>query len=51
MSDENPQPRDDVPWQQKLYESVWLLAGLAIVYFVLSYVVWGTVDILTTPGG
>lgn len=39
------------PWQQQLYDSVWLLAGAAIVFFVLSYVVWGLVDILTIPAG
>lgn len=39
------------PWQQQLYDSVWLLAGAAIVFFVLSYMVWGLVDILTIPAG
>lgn len=39
------------PWQIELYDSVWLLAGAAIVFFVLSYIVWGLVDILTIPAG
>jgi hypothetical protein len=39
------------PWQQQLYDSIWLLAGAAIVFFVLSYMVWGLVDILTIPAG
>jgi hypothetical protein len=39
------------PWQQQLYDSVWLLAGAAILFFVLSYMVWGLVDILTIPAG
>ena len=39
------------PWQQELYDSIWLLAGAAIVFFVLSYVVWGLVDLLTVPMG
>lgn len=41
----------DRPWQQQIYDSVWLLAGAAIVFFVLSYMVWGLVDILTIPAG
>ena len=51
-----PSSSDDMrspkrPWQQQLYDSVWLLAGAAIVFFVLSYMVWGLVDILTIPTG
>jgi len=42
---------DSRPWPQKLYDSIWLLAGAAFVFFVLSYVVWGLVDILTVPTG
>jgi hypothetical protein len=41
----------DVPWQQQLFDSEWLLAGAALLYFLLSYVVWGIVDILTVPSG
>jgi hypothetical protein len=39
------------PWPQKLLDSVWLLALAAIVFWVLAYVVWGIVDILTVPMG
>lgn len=39
------------PWQIEVYDSIWLLAGGAIVFFVLSYIVWGLVDILTIPAG
>jgi hypothetical protein len=42
---------DDRPWPQQLYDSIWLLAGAAVLFFVLSYVVWGLVDILTVPTG
>ncbi|MFB6253257.1 MAG: hypothetical protein ABEI06_01445 [Halobacteriaceae archaeon] len=42
---------DDIPWQQELMDSIWFLAGIAILYFILSYVIWGLVDILTTPPG
>lgn len=44
-------PNDQRPWQQQLYDSIWLLAGAAIVFFVLSYMVWGLVDILTISSG
>lgn len=42
---------DTPPWPQQLYDSIWLLAAAAILFFVLSYVVWGLVDILTVPIG
>lgn len=42
---------DDVPWQQQLYDSIWLLAGAAVLFWVLSYVVWGLVDLLSIPAG
>lgn len=44
-------PESDRPWQIQLFDSIWLLAGAAIVFFVLSYIVWGLVDILTIPTG
>lgn len=47
---ENNDP-DTPPWPQQLYDSIWLLAAAAILFFVLSYVVWGLVDILTVPIG
>lgn len=39
------------PWPQQLYDSVWLIAGAAVVFWALSYVLWGLIDILTLPGG
>lgn len=51
MPDEETRSPDDAPpWPQQLYDSVWLIAGAAIVFWVLSYVIWGLVDILTVPG-
>jgi len=41
----------DVPWLQRLFDSIWVLALAAILYWVLSYVVWGIVDILSVSGG
>jgi hypothetical protein len=49
--DSSPPNSDDRPWPQQLYDSIWLLAGAAILFFLLSYVVWGLVDILTVPTG
>jgi hypothetical protein len=51
-----PSPRDETdsdipPWPQRLYDSIWLIAGTAIVFWVLSYVIWGVIDLLTLPGG
>lgn len=42
---------EETPWPQQLLDSIWLLALAAVLYFVLSYVVWGIVDILTVPLG
>jgi hypothetical protein len=42
---------EDVPVIQQIFDSIWLLAGVAIVFFVLSYLVWGMVDLITIPMG
>ena len=39
------------PWPQQLLESPWLLAGAALLFFTLSYIVWGLIDLLTIPAG
>lgn len=39
------------PWPQQLLDSIWLLALAAIIYWMLTYVVWGIVDVLTVPLG
>lgn len=41
----------DVPWIQKLYDRIWLIALVALVFFFLSYVVWGVLDIMMIPEG
>lgn len=54
MNAEAPEPEtpdEDIPVIQKIFDSIWLLAGVAIVFFVLSYIVWGMVDLLTIPMG
>ena len=48
------QNRDDessAPWQQELLDSEWVLALAAVLFFVLSYVVLGLIDLLTIPAG
>jgi hypothetical protein len=39
------------PWPQQLLDSLWLLAGAALLFFTLSYVVWGLIDLLTVATG
>ena len=34
---------------QRLYDNVWLLALLALLFFAVSYVGWGMLDIYTVP--
>lgn len=41
----------EVPWPQQLLDSLWLPALAVILYWVLAYVVWGVVDILSVPVG
>lgn len=40
---------DDVPAMQRLYNRIWLLAALALVFFAIVYVGWGLVDVLSLP--
>lgn len=39
------------PWPQRLLDDIWLLAGLAIVFWALSYIVWGLIDLMSVPTG
>lgn len=39
------------PWQQQLLDSEWLLALAAILFFTLSYIVLGLIDLLSVPSG
>lgn len=43
--------RTDAPWPQQLLDSIWLLAMAAVLYWVLFYVMWGLIDILSVPTG
>jgi uncharacterized BrkB/YihY/UPF0761 family membrane protein len=39
------------PWQQRVLDSIWMLALAAVVFFFLSYVVWGLIDLLSVGTG
>ncbi|WP_255150002.1 hypothetical protein [Halorarius halobius] len=41
----------DAPWPQQLLDSEWLLALAAILFFTLSYIVLGLIDLLAVAGG
>lgn len=45
------QTTDDPPLMQRLYNRIWLLAGTALLFFFVTYVVWGLVDIVSVPTG
>lgn len=50
MTDE-PKDEGRAPLPQRLYESIWLWAAVAVLFWFLSYVVWGFVDLTVIPGG
>lgn len=50
MSDHEPAD-ERAPLPQRLYESVWVWAAVAVIFWILSYVVWGFVDLVVLPGG
>lgn len=42
---------ETIPFMQRLYNRIWLLAALAMVFFIVSYLGWGLLDIATVPPG
>ena len=46
-----PRAQPDVPRAQRAFNSIWILAAAAMLYFFLSYVVWGLVDLARVPAG
>jgi hypothetical protein len=42
---------NEPPLFQRLYDRIWLLAGLALAFWALSYVVWGLADVFSVPVG
>lgn len=41
----------DAPLLQRLYDRIWLIAVAAILFWALSYVIWGVIDIFSVPPG
>ena len=39
----------DTPLMQQLYNRIWLLAIAAMVFFIVVYVGWGLLDIISVP--
>ncbi|MFC6614148.1 hypothetical protein ACFQAS_04100 [Halopenitus salinus] len=37
------------PFMQRLYDRIWLLAAAAFVFFLVAYVGWGVLDVLSLP--
>ncbi len=46
MSD---QQTEEIPVMQRLYNRVWLLAIAGILFFFVTYLGWGLIDILSVP--
>ena len=42
---------NDVPLMQRLYNRIWLIAAAAMLFFIVVYVGWGLMDILSVPTG
>lgn len=45
------QPPDQMPFMQRLYNRIWLLAILATVFFFVVYLGWALIDIAAVPMG
>lgn len=43
--------REQPPLLQRLYDRIWLLGVAALVFWAISYVVWGVADIFSVPTG
>jgi len=41
----------EAPVLQRLYDRIWLLALAALLFWALSYLVWGFVDVFSVPMG
>lgn len=41
----------DAPFLKRLYDRIWLLALLALVWWALAYVLWGFADVFSVPLG
>ncbi|MFT4921449.1 MAG: hypothetical protein ACI8XM_000646 [Haloarculaceae archaeon] len=41
---------EEIPRMQRLYDKIWLLAVAAFLFWLVSYVLWGILDIISVPG-
>jgi hypothetical protein len=49
MSSRTTSGGEDAPAMQRLYNRIWLLAAAAILFFLVAYVGWGLLDLLSLP--
>ncbi len=49
MSSETTHEGGDIPAMQRLYNRIWLLAAAAMMFFLVAYVGWGLLDLLSVP--
>lgn len=40
---------DAAPPMQRLFDRIWLLAGAAFLFFLVAYVGWGLLDVISIP--
>lgn len=38
-----------IPWMQRLFENVWFLTALGVIFPTLMYTVWGLIDLVILP--
>ena len=49
-SNEGPESGDDrVPVMQEIYDNIWFLFLISGVMVLVSYIIWGLIDLLSTP--
>lgn len=39
------------PPLKRLYDRIWLLAAAALLFWAVTYVLWGLVDVFSVPAG
>lgn len=49
MGDERTTEHNDVPWQQRALDNLWLLLALSVAIPVLMYLAWGLWELAELP--
>jgi hypothetical protein len=49
MADKPAPERDEIPWQQRALDNLWLLLALSVAIPVLMYLGWGLWEIAELP--